>query len=130
MRTQISSKDAARIYKSSGGAYDASDAVGVAVPTYGADGQNRAGRAANATPSQAGITMDSGIAERCKTLYALLEAASHRERILQVSYPVERVQRPEHQPLQVHASRNPALLRGRTRLLDRGLQRMLYSSFG
>ena len=66
MRTQISSKDAARIYKSSGGAYDASDAVGVAVPTYGADGQNRANRAANATPSQAGITMDSGIAERCK----------------------------------------------------------------
>jgi hypothetical protein len=34
MRTQISSEDAARIYKSSGGAYDASDAVGVCVPTY------------------------------------------------------------------------------------------------
>ena len=92
MRTQISSKDAARIYKSSGGAYDASDAVGVAVPTYGGGGANRAGRAANATPSQAGITMDSGIAERCKTLYALLEkaadAAVGSERILQVSYPV------------------------------------------
>ena len=34
MRTQISSEDAARIYKSSGGAYDQSDAVGVCVPTY------------------------------------------------------------------------------------------------
>ena len=33
MRTQISSEDAARIYKSSGGAYDQSDAVGVCVPT-------------------------------------------------------------------------------------------------
>ena len=34
MRTQISSEDAARIYKSSGGAYDQSDSVGVCVPTY------------------------------------------------------------------------------------------------
>ena len=34
MRTQISSEDAARIYKSSGGAYDQSDAVGVCVPNY------------------------------------------------------------------------------------------------
>ena len=38
MRTQVSSDDAARIYKSAGGAYDANDAVGVCVPTYGADG--------------------------------------------------------------------------------------------
>merc|ERR1711969_392577 len=35
MRTQISSEDAARIYKSSGGAYDQSDAVGVCTPIYG-----------------------------------------------------------------------------------------------
>ena len=34
MRTQISSEDAARIYKSSGGAYDQNDAVGVCVPNY------------------------------------------------------------------------------------------------
>ena len=33
-RTQLSSEDSARIYKSCGGAYDADDAVGVAVPTY------------------------------------------------------------------------------------------------
>ena len=36
MRTQISSDDAARIYKSAGGAYDQGDAVGVCVPNYGA----------------------------------------------------------------------------------------------
>ena len=94
MRTQISSEDAARIYKSCGGAYDKGDAVGVAVPTYGAD--SNAGTlgtdAAFVASAQAGITMDSGIAERCKTLYALLEAAADvavgGTRILQVSYPV------------------------------------------
>jgi hypothetical protein len=48
---------------------------------------------------QAGVTLDSGIAERCKTLYALLEPAARigdvnaegngsATRILQVSYPV------------------------------------------
>jgi hypothetical protein len=109
MRTQISSEDAARIYKSSGGAYDASDAVGVCVPTY--DKQQEAAAtggylaAAVFPPAvmtkqcQAGITLDSGIAERCKTLYALLEPAARlgdvdaagdgsATRILQVSYPV------------------------------------------
>ena len=109
MRTQISSEDAARIYKSSGGAYDQSDAVGVCVPTY--DKQQEAGanqgylaaaafNAASMTKQvQAGITLDSGIAERCKTLYSLLEPAAtlgnvnaagdgSATRILQVSYPV------------------------------------------
>jgi hypothetical protein len=106
MRTQISSEDAARIYKSSGGAYDASDAVGVCVPTY--DKADAAanyvvtaafGAAAQTKQCQAGITLDSGIAERCKTLYALLEPATRignvdaagngsATRILQVSYPV------------------------------------------
>ena len=99
MRTQISSEDAARIYKSAGGAYDASDAVGVCVPTYnnsGDDGNPAASEALDAAVQvarcQAGLTLDSGIAERCKTLYALLEpaegAASGGARILQVSYPV------------------------------------------
>ncbi len=37
VRTQIASEDAARIYKSCGGAYDQNDAVGVAVPIYPAD---------------------------------------------------------------------------------------------
>ena len=98
MRTQVSSEDAARIYKSSGGAYDQSDAVGVCVPCY-----DKAVDAAGYLPTavftpgnlakqcQAGITLDSGIAERCKTLYCLLEAAAAATpatRILQVSYPV------------------------------------------
>ena len=92
MRTQVSSEDAARIYKSAGGAYDANDAVGVAVPVFGAVGTNGNNNAqAFATNSQAGLTVDSGIAERCKTLYALTDgfvAGEPRTRILQVSYPV------------------------------------------
>jgi hypothetical protein len=109
MRTQISSEDAARIYKSSGGAYDQSDAVGVCTPCYGIVEFNGGGTdfhaaralAGNAQTRavQAGITLDSGIAERCKTLYALLEPAKRlgnmdaagngsATRILQVSYPV------------------------------------------
>ena len=92
MRTQVSSEDAARIYKSAGGAYDANDAVGVAVPVFGAVGTNgNANAQAFATNSQAGLTVDSGIAERCKTLYALTDgfvAGQPRTRILQVSYPV------------------------------------------
>ena len=101
MRTQISSEDAARIYKSSGGAYDQNDAVGVCVPLYGREAPNGGAYGAKAdygnvaaqtAACQAGITLDSGIAERCKTLYALLEAqataANGGSRILQVSYPV------------------------------------------
>ena len=93
MRTQISSEDAARIYKSSGGAYDQSDAVGVCVPIFSADGAVYGTRDLQTSGCQAGLTLDSGIAERCKTLYALLEpaadvAANPATRILQVSYPV------------------------------------------
>ena len=88
MRTQVSSDDAARIYKSAGGKYDAGDAVGVCVPNYGADAADLANRAAWNTACQAGVTVDSGIAERCKNLYALLEPGVGGARILQVSYPV------------------------------------------
>ena len=93
MRTQVSSDDAARIYKSAGGAYDKNDAVGVCVPIYGAasNATQCADRAAWHAGVQAGVTVDSGIAERCKNLYALLEAPSGDlggARILQVSYPV------------------------------------------
>ena len=87
MRTQISSKDAARIYKSSGGAYDQSDAVGVSIPMYAAQAQNAAD-VAPLTTLQAGLTLDSGIAERCKNLYALCTSNGTHKRILQVSYPV------------------------------------------
>jgi len=95
MRTQVSSDDAARIYKSAGGAYDKNDAVGVCVPQYPADSNGGAAAYANlgalCAGVQAGVTVDSGIAERCKNLYALLEAPSGLKggaRILQVSYPV------------------------------------------
>jgi len=79
MRTQISSEDAARIYKSAGGAYDQGDSVGVCVPTYNplghVDGTYIASvavaEAALTKQCQAGITLDSGVAERCKNLYAL-----------------------------------------------------------
>ena len=92
MRTQVSSDDAARIYKSAGGSYDKNDAVGVCVPIYqAADGAAFANAAGWQAGVQAGVTVDSGIAERCKNLYALLEApegALGGARILQVSYPV------------------------------------------
>ena len=60
MRTQISSEDAARIYKSSGGSYDRYDQNAVSV-LAGAD-----------AAESAGCTMDSGVLERSKTLYASL----------------------------------------------------------
>jgi hypothetical protein len=94
VRTQISSDDAARIYKSAGGAYDKNDAVGVCVPTYVVGGGTTTAVDTAAEWQggiQAGVTVDSGIAERCKALYALLEPTQGDlggARILQVSYPV------------------------------------------
>ena len=92
VRTQVSSSDAALIWKSCGGAYDQNDQVGVSVPIYGVDGGGgMADHAARNTGAEAGVTMDSGIAERCKNLYALLdggEIATGGTRYLQVSYPV------------------------------------------
>ena len=95
VRTQISSEDAGRIWKSSGGKYDMNDAVGVSVPIYTNDADDNreyGDSAAWQAGVQAGVTVDSGIAERCKNLYALLEpaksAARGGARILQVSYPV------------------------------------------
>ena len=98
MRTQVSSEDAARIYKSSGGAYDKYDSVAVGVSS--AAGGAAIDDGGILAASQAGLTLDSGIAERCKNLYALLEPApapaadadairaAAKTRILQVSYPV------------------------------------------
>ena len=97
MRTQISSDDAARIYKSAGGPYDKGDAVGVCVPQYATSAVGAPGDTTASTTEilwrngvQAGLTVDSGIAERCKTLYSLLEIAETTggARYLQVSYPV------------------------------------------
>ena len=92
MRTQVSSDDAARIYRCCGGAYDAEDQIGVTIDTS-ANGVIRA--------TSAGLSIDSGIAERCKTLYSQLTRvaddsaaqAGQQEgpsaaRFLWVSYPV------------------------------------------
>ena len=91
VRTQISSDDAAIIYKSAGGAYDKRDQRGVriVVPTDGA-----------AAAGMSGIAQDSGVSERCKNLYSLLAGATisvavagaggapGQARTLQVSYPI------------------------------------------
>jgi len=84
VRTQISSDDAAIIYKSAGGAYDKRDQRGV----VSMEGGQTAGICS------AGITQDSGVSERTKTLFSLLRGsestmvAAGTSRILQVSYPV------------------------------------------
>ena len=87
-RTQLSSDDSARIYKCSGGAYDKYDQTACVVHTGG--GGAREGALATLA---AGITMDSGVAERSKTLYssAVDEVASGTiafKRTIWVSYPV------------------------------------------
>ncbi len=99
MRTQVSTEDAARIYRCCGGGYDADDHVGV---TVDAAAHNAArGGAADGDTVKAGLTIDSGIAERCKALYSQLTrqadnqavAAGFQEglqasRYIWVSYPV------------------------------------------
>ena len=90
VRTQISSDDAAIIYKSAGGAYDKRDQRGCAIAQ---------GTAAGPMVAGVGITDDSGVSDRVKSLYSLLHAAETvmvpaatgiegSSRILQVSYPV------------------------------------------
>jgi len=90
VRTQLASDDAAIIYKSAGGAYDKRDQRGVAT-ILGANGDSRI---------LAGIAQDSGVAERTRSLFALLRGATTElvtgqnaggagsSRILQVSYPI------------------------------------------
>jgi hypothetical protein len=91
VRTQISSDDAAQVYKSAGGAYDARDTRGVLTLT-GANG---------ASVHQAGLTDDSGISDRTKALFALLRGVEeigaagnianplvYGKRVVQVSYPI------------------------------------------
>ena len=84
MRTQVACEDASRIYKSCGGAYDKYDQRPVVV-------------AANAQPDgtlahmAAGITQDSGIAERAKCLYSMSatgKVVNDVERVIQISYPI------------------------------------------
>ena len=84
LRTQVACDDAARIYKSSGGSYDKYDQTPVCV----ARAHNQ-----NILQSQAvGITQDSGINERSKSLYAQSTSGQNEPggflRRIQVSYPV------------------------------------------
>ena len=91
MRTQLSSDDAANIYKCSGGRYDQFDSRACVVSSNSA--------ALDRTPAQAradlqaGLTQDSGISERSKSLYASLVdnvvgATPDFERQVWVSYPI------------------------------------------
>ena len=113
-RTQLSSDDAAKIYKSSGGRYDQKDQKGVAgvmfngllhdatgVLTPAVDAAAEAG-----CLTVAGITQDSGVSDRCRAFYSLLQdgsalndicpslpganaaAQTFTARFLQVSFPV------------------------------------------
>ena len=95
MRTQVSAEDAARIYRCCGGAYDADDHVGVTVDAAAA------GAARTPATVKAGLTIDSGIAERCKALYSQLTRQAENQaaaegfqeglqasRYIWVSYPV------------------------------------------
>ena len=95
MRTQVSSEDAARIYKSAGGSYDKYDQTPVVVASIKADdGATVVGRAV-------GITQDSGISSRSKALYACSStgqvvaspaaagfAGAQIAREIQISFPV------------------------------------------
>ena len=83
VRTQISSDDAAQVYKSAGGAYDARDTRGV-LTLRGTAG---------VSVHEAGLTDDSGISDRTKALYALLRGVEGTDgnlgkRVVQVSYPI------------------------------------------
>ena len=81
LRTQVSSADAARIYKSAGGAYDHYDQTPVVVSGVGT--------------LSVGITQDTGINERSKTLYSLVNdvgaataAGTAFSRVVQISVPI------------------------------------------
>ena len=122
MRTQVSSEDAARIYKSAGGAYDQGDAVGVSVPVL----LNNANQGADTAFQnlQAGLTLDSGIAERCKNTYspnrrrwAHAHFASELPRASRSFVTMARVRASGHLTVQKYPARNPAFLGGWTRLL-------------
>ena len=85
LRTQVSSADAARIYKSAGGSYDHYDQTPVIVSTV----------QAVAAGTSVGITQDTGINERSKTLYSLINdvgaataAGTAFSRIVQISVPI------------------------------------------
>ena len=107
MRTQLASSDSARIYGACVGAYNQYDARACAVPQFQLRAANALGAyddvaahgasaiSISASGCDVGIVQDSGVAERCKNLYALgaetavsAEATGKNERVIQVSYPI------------------------------------------
>jgi hypothetical protein len=101
-KCMISSDDAAKIYKSSGGRFDQKDQKGCAGIIYNnvvaADGTRVAHNALAAAGGRtfAGITQDTGVSDRARALFSLLQGGSATvagdnaigERYLQVSWPV------------------------------------------
>ena len=101
-KCMISSDDSAKIYKSSGGRFDQKDQKGVAGVMYNnilqANGTTLAvnARATQRSRTFSGITQDTGISDRAKALFSLLQGGSgdvvgvsnNGERYLQVSWPV------------------------------------------
>ena len=91
LKCMVAGEDAARIYKSGGGGYDKYDQRPVVVR-----GRNEADNGSG--PIAVGITQDSGINERSKTLFALIktgdsgqskvDAASGYSRRVQISIPI------------------------------------------
>ena len=96
MRTQLSSDDAKIIYQNAGGMYDQYDARAVAVPVIASAGAHDGDVVtANGTRLQVGVIQDSGVAERCKSLYAQTTRdagkatdIAENARFVQVSYPI------------------------------------------
>ena len=73
VKTQISSKDAARRYAKCGGAYDQGDARGTKVFTR----NRQADVGANQFSGLGyGVTADSGVAERCRAFYSCIESTT------------------------------------------------------
>jgi hypothetical protein len=91
MRTQLSSDDAAKIYKCAGGRYDQFDSRAVAVGSEAGDNANAVNERAFI---RAGLTQDSGVSDRSKALYASLvdhqigNNAADFSRDVWVSYPI------------------------------------------
>ena len=102
-KLMISSDDSAKIYKSSGGRFDQKDQKGCAgvifndiVAANGARAAHNAQTEAGGARTFAGITQDTGVSDRARALFSLLQggpgdvvgAVQNGERYLQVSWPV------------------------------------------
>ena len=98
-KCMLSSDDAAKIYKSSGGRFDQKDQRGVAGVQYegGISAAGTENIAENPAATIAAITQDTGISDRTRAFFSLLQdgsgtvtgvGANTGKRYLQVSWPV------------------------------------------